>query len=171
MPTTRVTRRRGPLTALEGTEPAVAVGDASARHVRLTPEGLARHVGEPRSQFVPWARVHTVTVTPPASWWPYPAISDLAAALLGGVAGGLEVGEAAETPTFTVTITTTDGERLEWRATQHYLSGYRRPDAQATTRLMEYLAARGEARMLLARPAELIDRISALTRIGPQIGP
>lgn len=171
MPTTRATRRRGPLTALEGDEPAVAIGDTAARHVRLSPDGLSRHVGDPRSQFVPWTQVHSVTVDPPATWWPYPAVSDMAAALLGGVAGGLETGEAAETPTFLVVITTLDGQRLEWRATQHYLSGYRRGDAQATTRLVEYLTARGEARLLLARPAELIDRISALTRIGPQIGP
>jgi hypothetical protein len=170
MPTTRATRRRGPLTALEGAEPAVAIGDAAARHVRLTPDGLARHIGDSPSQFVPWSQVHAVTVTPPASWWPYPVISDMAAALLGGVAGGLEAGEAAETPTFLVVITTIAGDRLDWRATQHYLSGYRRGDAQATTRLLEYLSARGEARLLLARPAELIDRIAALTRIGPQIG-
>ena len=171
MPTTRAVRRRGPLTALAGAEPALAIGDAAARHVRLTPEGLARHIGDARSQFLPWAQVHSVTAAPPATWWPYPAISDMLAALLGGVAGGLETGEAAETPTFLVVITTIDGDRLEWRATQHYLSGYRRGDAQATTRLVEYLSARGEARLLLARPAELIDRISALTRIGPQIGP
>ena len=171
MPTTRATRRRGPLTALEGDEPAVAIGDALARHVRLTPEGLSRYIGDSRSTFVPWTQVHTVTVAPPASWWPYPVVSDMAAALLGGVAGGLEVGDAAETPAFLVVITTLDGERLEWRATQHHLSGYRRGDAQATTRLVEYLTARGEARLLLARPAELLDRISALTRIGPQFGP
>lgn len=171
MPTTRATRRRGPLTALEGAEPAVAIGDTTARHVRLTPDGLARHIGESRSQFVSWAQVHSLTVAPPSTWWPYPAISDMAAALLGGVAGGLEVGEAAETPTFLVVMTTLDGQRQEWRATQHYLSGYRRGDAQATSRLVEYLAARGEARVLLARPADLIDRISAVTRIGPQFGP
>ena len=171
MPTTRATRRRGPLTALEGAEPSVAIGDTAARHVRLSPEGLSRHIGEPRLQFVPWTRVHAVTADPPGSWWPYPAVTDMAAALLGGVAGGLEAGDAAETPTFVVVITTLEGERLEWRATQHHLSGYRRGDAQATTRLVEYLTARGEARMLLARPAELIDRISALTRIGPQFGP
>lgn len=171
MPTTRATRRRGPLTALEGAEPFLAIGDTAARHVRLSPEGLSRHIGEPRSQFVPWTQVHAVAVEPPGSWWPYPAISDMAAALLGGVAGGLETGDAAETPTFLVVITTLEGERLGWRATQHYLSGYRRRDAQATTRLVEYLAARSEARMLLARPAELIDRVSALTRIGPQVGP
>ena len=171
MPPTRATRRRGPLTALEGAEPAVAIGDAAARHVRLTPEGLARHVGEPQYQFVPWAQVHAVTVEPPATWWPYPALADTAAALLGGAIGGVELGEAGETPTFAVVIMTIDGERLEWRATQHYLSGYRRADAQATTRLVEYLTARGEARLLLARPAELLDRIAALTRSGPRIGP
>ena len=171
MPTVRATRRRGPLTALEGAGPAVAIGDAAARHVRLTPDGLARHVGELQSQFVPWTQVHSVVVTPPATWWPYPAIADLAASLLGGVAGGLELGDGAETPTFVVVIATMDGERLPWRATQHYLSGYRRADAQATTRLVEYLSARAEARLLLGRPAELIDRISALTRLAPRIGP
>ncbi len=171
MPTTRATRRRGPLTALEGAEPAVAIGDAAARHVRLSPEGIARHVGETRSAFVSWAQVESVRAQPPATWWPYPAISDMAASLLGGLAGGLDLGEENETPTFVVAITTIDGDRLEWRATQHYLSGYRRGDAQATTRLVEYLGARGEARLLLARPRELVDRISALTRGGPRIGP
>jgi hypothetical protein len=171
MDTVRITRRRGPLSALEGATASLAIGDAAARHVRLTPEGLARHIGPTVAEFVPWAQVHAVTVEPPSTWFPYPALGDTAAALLGGAFGGIDMGEAAETPTFTVRIATIDGEQREWRATQHYLSGYRRADAQATSRLVEYLAARGEARVLLARPAELIDRISALTRIGPQFGP
>lgn len=171
MPTTRATRRRGPLTALEGAEAAVAIGDTAARHVRLSAEGIARHIAKTRSAFVPWAQVRSVTTDPPATWWPYPALSDMVASLLGGVAGGLDVGESQETPSFVVAIATEDGDRLEWRATLHYLSGYRRRDAQATTRLLEYLSTHADARLLLARPAELVDRISALTRIGPKIGP
>jgi hypothetical protein len=172
MDSLRITRRRGPLSALEGaTAAALAIGDAAARHVRLTPDGLARHIGPTASEFVPWSRVHTVTVDPPSTWFPYPALGDTAAALLGGALGGMELSEAAETPTFLVRIATIDGERDEWRATQHHLSGYRRADAQATARLVEYLAARGEARVLLGRPGELIDRIAALTRAAPRIGP
>lgn len=171
MDTARVTRRRGPLSALEGAAPALAIGDAAVRHVRLTPDGLARHLADRVSQFVPWGEVHAVTVEPPSTWFPYPALGDTAAAVLGGALGGLELGEASETPTFPVAVMTLDGRRHEWRATQHYLSGYRRADAQATTRLVEYLVARGEARLLLARPAELIDRITALTRPAPRIGP
>ncbi|MEV4686346.1 hypothetical protein [Microbacterium sp. LWH3-1.2] len=171
MDTARVTRRRGPLSALEGPSPAIAIGDVAARHVRLMPDGLARHIGERASEFVMWAQVHTVTVDPPSTRFPYPALGDTAVALLGGSLGGLEMGETAETPTFVVAVATLDGERREWRATQHYLSGYRRADAQATTRLVEYLVARGEARLLLGRPAELLDRVAALLRPAPRIGP
>lgn len=168
MHTARVARRQGPLTALEGDEPALAIGDVAVRSVRLTTEGIARYLGDARAESVPWTRVRALSVQPPRTWWPHPAIGDSIGPILEGLLGG-GLGEPGETPTFPVVVETTDGDRLEWRATQHYLSGYRRSDARAATRLAEYLVERADARVLLARPAELIDRIAALVRRRPII--
>ncbi|WP_347977058.1 hypothetical protein [Microbacterium sp. ProA8] len=165
--TTRVTRRRGPLTALEGVEPALAIGDAAARHVRLTPDGLAPWLGESPAGFVPWGEVRLLVVEPPTTWWPHPVIGDSVGPLLEGLlSGGGSFVEGTETPTFPVRVAT-DGGGTEWGVTQHYLSGYRRAEARATTRLAEYLTDRPEARLLLARPAELLDRIATLIRVRP----
>ncbi|GAA5196243.1 hypothetical protein [Microbacterium jejuense] len=170
MPTTRATRRLGLLTALEGEAPALAIGDAAARHVRLTTAGLAPHLADSPAGFVPWTRVRALTVDAPTTWWPHPAIGDSIGPVLEGLlGGGGGVLDANETPTFAVGVTTDDGESVEWRATQHYLSGYRRGDARAALRLGEYLVAHPESRVLLARPAELLDRVSALVRRGPII--
>jgi hypothetical protein len=167
--TTRITRRRGPLTALEGTEPALAIGDAAARHVRLTPDGLAPWLGESPAGFVPWREVRLLVVEPPTTWWPHPMIGDSVGPLLEGLlSGGGSFVEGTETPTFPVRVAT-DGGGTEWGVTQHYLSGYRRAEARATTRLAEYLTDRPEARLLLARPAELLDRIATLIRVRPPI--
>ncbi|MEV5069871.1 hypothetical protein MRBLMI12_001453 [Microbacterium sp. LMI12-1-1.1] len=163
--TTRVTRRRGPLTALEGPEAALAIGDAAARHVRLTPGGLAPWLGDSPGGFMPWDAVRLLTVQPPTTLWPHPAIGDSVGPLLEGLlSGGGSFVEGAETPTFPVRVGTA-GADIEWGVTQHYLSGYRRAEARATTRLAEYLTDRPEARVLLARPAELLDRIATLVRV------
>jgi len=168
MPTMRVTRRLGLLTALEGDRAALAVGDAAARHVRLTTEGLAPHLADAPAGFVPWTRVHGLAIEAPTTWWPYPALGDTVGPILEGLlGGGGSMLDASETPTFAVRLTTADGDRVEWRATQHHLSGYRRGDARAALRLGEYLVAHPESRLLLARPAELLDRVSALVRRGP----
>jgi len=169
MPSARVTRRQGPLTALEGEESALAIGDVAARHVRLTPEGLTAFLADSSAAYVPWAQVRALVVEPPTTWWPYPALGDSIAPLLEGLlGGGASFAEPTETPTFPVRITTDSGD-IEWGVTPHHLSGYRRADARATTRLAEYLVDRPEARVLLSRPAELLDRISALVRVRPPI--
>jgi len=167
MTTTRATRRLGLLTALEGDAASLAVGDAAARHVRLTTAGLAPHLAEAPTGFVPWTRVRSLAIEAPTTWWPYPALGDSIGPILEGLLGGGSMLDASETPTFAVRLTTEDGDRVEWRATQHYLSGYRRGDARAALRLGEYLVARPESRLLLARPAELLDRVSTLVRRGP----
>jgi hypothetical protein len=167
MPTTRATRRLGVLTALEGEAPAVAVGDAAVRHVRLTVEGLAPHLADAPTGFVPWGQVRNLSIEAPTTWWPYPALGDSIGPILEGLLGGGSMPDAAGTPTFAVRLTSAEGDRVEWRATQHYLSGYRRGDARAALRLGEYLVARPESRVLLSRPAELLDRVSTLVRRGP----
>jgi len=168
MPTARAARRQGPLTALEGAEPALAIGDVAVRHVRLTPDGLAPYLADAHGGFVPWSAVRTLAVEPPSTWWPSPALGDSIGPLLEGVLGG-GFSDMEQTPTFPVGIVTTAGDRLEWHATQHYLSGYRRSDARAATRLAEYLVAHPEARVLLGRPTELLERISLLLRGRPRI--
>ena len=165
----RVTRRRGPLTALEGAEPALAIGDAAARHVRLTPDGLALWLGDSPAGFIPWRDVRLLVVEPPTTRWPHPMIGDAVGPLLEGLlSGGGSFVEGTETPTFAVRVTT-DGDVIQWGVTQHHLSGYRRAEARATTRLAEYLIDRPDARVLLARPAELLDRIATLVRVRPPI--
>ena len=169
MSSTRATRRRGPLTALEGDDPAVAIGDVTARHVRLTPAGLAPWLGNSPAGFVPWVAVRAITVEPPTTRWPHPAIGDSVGPLLDGLlGGGVSMVEPGETPTFPVRVRT-EADDLEWRVTQHYLSGYLRREARATTELVAFLADRAEARVLLGRPADLLDRVSALLRSRPPV--
>jgi len=155
-------RRVGVLTALdEGDGAAVALGDAAARHVRLRSDGLQAALGDAPSGFVPWTRVSAIAADVPTTWWPYPAMGDAVVPLLEGIFGGA-TGDIAETPTFSVRVTTTDGARLDWVATPHYRSGYRRRDAAAATRLLEHLLARPDARVLLARPDDLLARLGEI---------
>jgi hypothetical protein len=131
---TSVARRVGALTALEDTDgPAVALGDAAARHVRLRPDGLQ------------------------------PALGDTLVPLIEGIFGGSS-GDIAETPTFPVRVTTDDGAVLEWRATAHYLSGYRRRDAALAARLVDHVVAVPYARVRLARPDDLLSRLGEILR-------
>ncbi len=164
-------RRHGPLTAVEGTAPALAIGDVDVHHVRLAPDGIALHLGATRRDFVAWDTVRDLTVEPPHSWWPHPAMGDTFWPALEGILGGGAAADTVpETPTYPVRITTGEFETLEWDVTTHYLSGYRRRDAHATTRLAEYLIAHPDARVLLAQPDALLDRITSLLRTVPPIG-
>lgn len=155
-------RRVGALTALDDTDgPAVALGDAAVRHVRLRPDGLQPALGDAPAGFVPWARVRTVVADVPATWWPHPALGDTLVPVIEGIFGGSS-GDISETPTFPVRVTTDDGAVLEWRATLHYLSGYRRRDAALAGRLVAHLVAAPEARVLLARPDDLLARLGEI---------
>lgn len=161
---TDTSRRIGALTALDdGDGPAIALGDAAARHVRLRPDGLQPAFGDAPSGFVPWAQVRAVTAEVPTTWWPHPALGDTLVPVIEGIFGGSS-GEISETPTFAVRVTTSDGALVEWRATPHYLSGYRRRDATLATRLVDQLLARSDMRVLLARPDDLLDRLGAIVR-------
>lgn len=156
-------RRVGVLTALDDEHgPAIALGDVAARHVRLRPDGLQPALGGAPSGFVPWAEVSTIAAEVPTTWWPHPALGDTVAPILEGIFG--VSGDIAETPTFPVRVTTTDGARLDWVATPHYLSGYRRRDGAMASRFVEHLAARSDARVLLARPDDLLARLGEILR-------
>ncbi|MDW4572149.1 hypothetical protein R8Z57_05075 [Microbacterium sp. M3] len=167
MPTVRATRRRGPMTALEGDAPALAIGDTAVRHVRLTPDGLTRWLGDRHGEIVRWDGVRAVTLEPSTTRWLHPAMVDWAGPMLEGLLGGGLTDHPEAAPTFPVRIAGNDGAVVEWNVTQHYLSGYRPREVRATASLLEYLVARAEARVLLNRPAELLDRISALVRTRP----
>ncbi|GLJ95213.1 hypothetical protein GCM10017591_12750 [Microbacterium dextranolyticum] len=155
-------RRVGVLTALadEGDGAAVALGDVAAHHVRLRSDGLVPAFGAAPSGFVPWRQVRELDADIPATWVPAPAVMDVVGPLLEGVFGGS--GSIAETPTFPVRIVADDGARLEWRATPHYLSGYRRRDAAVAARLLAHLVARADARILLSRPHEMLGRLAQI---------
>ncbi len=163
MPVTS-SRRVGVLTALDDElGPAIALGDVAARHVRLRPDGLQPALGAAPSGFVPWTEVRAITAKVPTTWWPHPALGDTVVPLVEGIFGG-STGDIAETPTFPVRLTTTDGAHLEWAATPHYLSGYRRRDAEMASRFLDHLVARSDARVLLARPDDLLARLSDIVR-------
>lgn len=163
MPTS-VARRVGVLTALDDTDgPALALGDAAARHVRLRPDGLQPALGDAPAGFVPWGQVRAVVADVPATWWPHPAVGDTLVPLIEGIFGGSS-GDIAETPTFPVRVTTDDGAVLEWRATAHYLSGYRRRDAALAARLVDHVVAVPYARVRLARPDDLLSRLGEILR-------
>jgi hypothetical protein len=169
MQATRATRRRGPLTALDGAAPALAIGDTAVRHVRLTQDGLSVWLGDATGDFVPWTSVQAVVVEPPTTWWPHPAVGDSVGPILEGLLGGGTSETLETTPTFPVRVAAEGRDILEWRVTQHYLSGYRPRDARATTRLVDYLLDRPDSRVLLSRPTELLDRVAALIRVRPRI--
>lgn len=157
--------RVGPLTAIAGSDPALAVGDPAVRHVRLTPRGIAPYLADAPSGFVPWAEIDELQLRVPTTWFPSPALADSIGPLLNGLLTGFLVGAAehpTETPTFDVHITTTDGGLLEWPVTPHYIAGYRRADAATATRLSEHLVTHPEARILLAQPVALLERLDAI---------
>lgn len=173
MSQTEIARRRGPLTALVGAAPALGLGDVAARHVRFTATGAETRVGAAERGLIPWQEVRTVVFDPPTTWWPHPAIGDAVVPLVGGLLGettspllGAD-GTAQETPTFAVRIATHGGDR-EWQATLHHLSGYRRKDVAVARSLVEYLVTHPEARVLLAHPAELLDRVDSLVKGPPR---
>ena len=68
-----------------------------------------------------------------------------------------------ETPTFPVHVRTADGAQLEWSATTHYLSGYRRKDAAMSARLVDHLVAHPEARGLLAEVGLTFADVTEIT--------
>jgi len=160
-------RRIGVLTALDddGQGPAVAFGDAAARHVRFRPDGLQPALGGAPSGFVPWAEVRAVTADVPTTWWPHPGLGDAVVPLLEGIFGGSS-GEVTQTPTFPVRVATSDGSWLDWSATPHYLSGYRRRDAAVAQRFVDHLVARPQTRALLAHPDDLLARLEDILRPG-----
>lgn len=169
MDSARVTRRRGPLSALYGEEASLAIGDATARHVRLTVAGIGLWLDSVPRDFVAWTDVRGLAVAPPITRWPHPAIGDSIGPVLDGlIGGGGSIVEPVETPTFPVRVLLGDSE-VEWSVTQHHLSGYRRGDAQAAVRLIEYIDARPDARVLLSQPSELLDRVAAILRARPPI--
>lgn len=164
-----VTRRRGPLTALEGERPALAIGDTAARHVRLSSEGVSLWLGKAMTDALRWGSVQAVVVDPPTTWWPHPALGDSVWPILEGLLGGGASETLETTPTFPVRMAVEGRDILEWRATQHYLTGYRPRDARATTRLVDYLVERPESRALLSRPTVMLDRIAMLVRARSRI--
>ena len=90
------------------------------------------------------------------------------ASIVEALHGSIEV---TETPTFPVHVRTADGAQLEWSATTHYLSGYRRKDAAMSARLVDHLVAHPEARGLLAQPVALLDRLAHVLRQPPPAAP
>lgn len=154
-------RRHGPLTALEGGRPALALGDVAARHARLSAHGVARHLGESAVAEVPWSDVIAVEAVLTTTRWPHPAIPDVVIPVIIGLLG--DGGSASEASPLRLDLATTGGGE-SWTLESHYVSGYRRADARATTRLLEHLTAVPESRVLLANPGELLDRISTLLR-------
>lgn len=162
MPAPVAVRQEGPLVALDAEEPALALGDAAARHVRLSARGLTAFRGGVPGAFVPWRQVRALSSEIPTTRWPNPAVADWIVPVVEGFLGG--VGEVAETPTFPVHIVTTQGDMHEWPATVHYLAGYRRRDAAAANRLIDHLLAQPPSRALLAHPADLLDRLGRVLR-------
>lgn len=171
MDSATISRRQGPLSALEGTAPALAVGDVAVRHVRLDPTGISLHFADSPGGFVPWSDTREIALGLPTTLWPHPAIGDTVWPTIEGLlSGGAATESLSETPTFPFRITTAQSDVVEWALTPHYLSGYRRRDARAATRLVEYLVAHPDARVLLAQPVALLERITALLRTVPPIG-
>lgn len=164
-----MTRREGLLTALEGDLPALAIGDTAVRHIRLEAHGVTYALGDSPTSFTPWADVRRIVIEPSTTWFPNPAIADSVMPVLEGLLGG--GGGVEEAPTFPVRITSAGGEKREWRVTSHYIAGYRRRDAQAATRFVDYLVEHPHARVLLANPAELLDRFAAIARAAPPAPP
>ncbi|WP_431804477.1 hypothetical protein [Microbacterium sp. bgisy203] len=163
MPPTRALRREGLLTALDADEPGLAIGDAAARHVRLTTRGATAYVGDDPGAFAPWSQIRAIVIDPPTTWAPNPALVDSIGPIVEGLFGGIG-GIVEETPTFEVRVEGIDGEPRVWRATLHYLSGYRKKDARFASRLIDALVGRPETRALLAHPAELLDRLGKVVR-------
>lgn len=143
------------------------------RHVRLTIGGLAPHLAAAPSGFVPWGEVRSIELDPPTTWWPSPVLGDAIGPLVEGLLGGGTMvgadGSVAETPTFAVRLTTSEGTAYDWPATVHHLSGYRKKDADLAVRAVDHFITHPASRALLARPAELIDRLGEMQRGRPWI--
>lgn len=163
MPPTRALRREGLLTALDADEPGLAIGDAAVRHVRLTTRGATAFLGDDPGAFAPWSQIRAIVIDPPTTWAPNPALVDSIGPVIEGLFGGI-AGPVEETPTFEVRIDGPHGEAREWRATLHYLSGYRKKDARFASRLLDTLVDRPETRALLGHPAELLERLGKVVR-------
>lgn len=156
-----MTSRHGPLTALGGRAPALAVGDIQLRHLRLTAAGVAWHAGERRLEFVPWIDVEGLAVDVPHTWGPHPAVSDWTRSIIETALGG--GGEFREPEPYFARVALGGVEEL-WEVDRHYLSGYRRRDARTAARLVEHLGAASSSRALLAQPDEIITRITTILR-------
>ncbi len=163
MPTS-VARRVGVLTALDDTDGRPSPSGMLPRVTSAcAPTACSPRSGTPPPASYPGGRCAPVVADVPATWWPHPAVGDTLVPLIEGIFGGSS-GEISETPTFPVRVTTDDGTVVEWRATPHYLSGYRRRDAALARRLVDHLVAAPEARVLLARPDDLLARLGEILR-------
>lgn len=161
------TRREGPLTAIEGMTPALAIGDVAAFHVRLSLTDVSRYLGNAMQSSMRWSTVATLAADIPTTRWLHPMVGDTVMPILEGLLGG---GDLREVETFPLRITTTEGAAIEWRVSPHYVSGYLRSDVHTTGELLDYLVATPEARILLGRPTTLLDRVSAILRAAPPAG-
>lgn len=161
-----MTSRHGPLTALGGATPALAVGDVDMRHLRLTPAGVAWHRAQTRRVFAPWSDVTRLSIEPPKTWWPNPVVGDWVVPVIEGVLGG--GGEVREPEPYFAHVALADAEEELWEIDRHHISGYRRSDAAATLRLVEHFSTNPQSRALLAQPEAVIARISAILRSTPR---
>jgi hypothetical protein len=156
-------RRLGPLTAIGGVEPALAIADVASRHVRLTAASVTRHLGETALDVVPWDDVAGLALHLPTTRWPHPLLPEHLLPILVGVLGG--GAPASESPPLSVEIATAEGVR-SWALESHYTAGYRRGDAQRAVRLLDHLTSTPSSRALLSHPLELLSRLSAIARGG-----
>lgn len=144
-----VTSRLGPLTSLTD---ALAVGDPHARHLRLTPAGIAFFRGDDEQETFEWSEIAEIRVSAPFTLWPHPRLGDTLGAILLGY---------PDIEPFPVMLTLSDGSDVDDEIDGHHLRGYRRSHTRTLTRLLEHLMGSPASRSLLARPSEVLTRLAA----------
>lgn len=140
--------RLGPLVPLDG---ALGVGDVTARHLQLTPAGLAFYQGENRQEEFTWENIAAVKAAAPFTYWPHPRLGDT----LGSILWGYPMIEE-----FPVRITLADGTEIDEEIDGHHIRGYRRAHTRILDRLIEHLMSSPASRALLTSPEAVLARIS-----------
>ena len=150
--------RYGPLSNKAG---VLAIGDTERRHVVLTPTGVVEHEGATEAVSFRWAEVDSVVLDLPRTRLRFPGVFSTIG--LGAVAA-LLLDDSGASPDDGEIHVVVDGHTHDLAVSRHHVGGYWDRIVTHTQELLDQFVSSRESRDLLARPEEVIKRVTQATR-------
>lgn len=153
-----VMTRYGPLSNKAG---VLAIGDTERRHVLLTPSEVVEHDGATEAASFRWDDVESVVLDLPDTRFRFPgALSTIG---LGAVAA-LLLGDPGASPEDGEIHIVVEGHTHDLAVSRHHVGGYWDRIVTHMQELLDQFVSSRESRDLLARPEEVVKRVTEATR-------